>query len=111
MFGKIWKWLIGGRGTWERVRLIVFLLVIITIAAAVVLTPTALYNTFSLMVRKSIGYLTPVLLAHFLRIGLFPYIDLSEILSKDQPIGYQLAGSFFVAVWYGVSIWAFSIGG
>jgi hypothetical protein len=111
MLGKIWRWLIGGRGTWERVRLIVVLLVIVTIAAIVVLTPASLYATFALMVRKSIGYLTPVLLAHFLRIGLFPYIDVSEILSKDQPIGYQIAGSMFVTGWYGVSIWAFSVGG
>ena len=69
MFGRIWRWLIGGRGTWERVRLIVVLLVIVTVAAIIVLTPAGLYNTFSLMVRKSVGYLTPVLLAHFLRIG------------------------------------------
>jgi hypothetical protein len=106
MFSEIWKWLMGGPKTWERVRLIVVLLVIVTIAAIVVLTPTSLYATFALMVRKSISYLTPVLLAHFLRIGLFPYIDLSEIIKKDK-----MAGCVFAAVWYGVSIWAFSIGG
>jgi hypothetical protein len=99
-------WIMGGSPTWKRTRLIVLILAIVTAAALIVLTPTSLYTTFALMVRKSVGYLTPVLLAHFLRIGLFPYLDLSELIKNDK-----IAGTSFAAVWYGVSIWAFSLGG
>ena len=60
----------------------------------------------SLIMTKTVGVSLGILIAHYTRVFRFPYLDLSTLIEE-----HHWSGVIFLAVWYGVIIWAFSMGG
>ncbi len=91
----------------SRVSLLLVLLVVVSaflLPNTTEITPRE--ALLSLITTKTIGVSMGVLIAHYSRVFRFPYMDLEELINNGH-----WAGVIFLAVWYGVIIWAFSMGG
>lgn len=87
----------------NRVPIILILLVI---GCAFLMPAEARAGLLGLFSTKTMGISLGVLIAHYTRFYLFPYLDMSKLLEE-----HHWAGVVFLTVWYGVIIWAFSMGG
>ena len=63
-------------------------------------------NLLALMISKALPVSLGILTAHVSRNFLFPYMNLEQMI-KDHHWG----SINFLAIWYGVIIWAFATGG
>jgi hypothetical protein len=63
-------------------------------------------NLLALLISKGLPVSLGIFVAHISRSFLFPYMDLSELLTK-----HHWSGVIFLAIWYGIIIWSFAIGG
>jgi hypothetical protein len=79
---------------------------IILICCLLFIPPEARMGLLGLFITKVMGITIGVLYAHYSRIFLFRYLDLSKMIEE-----HHWAGVVFTAVWYAVIIYAFAVGG
>jgi hypothetical protein len=87
----------------SRVQLI---LVLVLIGCIFIIPQEARMGLLGLFITKAMGMTMGVLYAHYARLFLFPYLDLSKLVK-----GHKWEGVIFLTVWYGVIVWAFAVGG
>lgn len=83
-----------------------FIFIIIMVGVSLMLPKAALTGLLSLLASKVLTLTLGVFLAHLLRIIAFRYLDLSQMIED-----HHWAGVIFLAVWYGVVIYAVAVGG
>jgi hypothetical protein len=88
-----------------RIRTEIIVITIMMIAIYFI-PPEAKKGLLALFITKALFVTLGVLYAHASRKFLFPFIDLADKLDEGK---WDLV--VFLTVWYGVIIWAFSMGG
>ena len=81
-------------------------LVAVVIVCVFLIPSEARMGLLGLFTTKTMGVALGILIAHYTRIFKFPYMDMSKMITENQ-----WSGVIFLTVWYGVIIWAFSMGG
>lgn len=98
--GKVYFW-----KSVQRNRIALIIIVVIAVCVYF-LPPEARMGLLGLFTTKMMGISLGVLIAHFGRLYLFPYMDLSTMLAE-----HHWPGVIFMAAWYVVIIFCFSMGG
>jgi hypothetical protein len=83
------------------------IIMLLVMAVAIIFLPQeARMGLLGLFITKGMFVTMGVLYAHISRKFLFPYLDAEILIAK-----HHWGGMAFLTVWYGVIIWAFSMGG
>jgi hypothetical protein len=91
--------------TFWRNRTAIVLLVIIAICIYII-PQEARMGLLGLFTTKLMGVTLGILIAHFTRLFLFPYLELSKLIAE-----HHWPGVIFLAGWYYVIVYCFAMGG
>lgn len=93
---------------WDKVkRSRVELITLIVMSVCVSFLPQeARQGVFGLFITKGLFVTLGVGYAHVSRKFLFPYLDMEDLIKE-----HHWSGMIFLTIYYGVVIWAFSMGG
>jgi hypothetical protein len=89
----------------RRIRTEIVLILLLSIAILFI-PPEAKEGLLALFITKALFVTLGVLYAHASRKFLFAYLNLRELIEN-----HHWGGTAFITVWYGVIIYAFSVGG